>query len=206
MVVAKNKFYAVKNGRNVGIYNTWDECRNEVINFKGAVYKSFSSYQDAVTFISGEREEEKTCDDKLVAYVDGSYNINTCEFSYGIVAFYRGEKMCFNKKFDNKDFASMRNVAGEIEGAKTIMNYCIQNKVPALDIYYDYIGIENWALGKWKTNKVGTIMYKEFYDSIKDELCVKFIKVEAHSNNKYNDEADRLAKEALGMVTIRDVR
>ena len=42
--------------------------------------------------------------------------------------------------------------------------------------------------------KKGTKEYKKFYDSIKDKLNIKFVKVKAHSGDKYNEEADRLAK------------
>lgn len=48
-----------------------------------------------------------------------------------------------------------------------------------------------------KTNKPGTRAYKEFYDSIKDRLDVRFIKVLAHSGVEYNEEADSLAKKEL---------
>ena len=34
---------------------------------------------------------------------------------------------------------------------------------------------------------------------MKDKLHVRFIKVKGHSNDKYNDMADMLAKEALGL-------
>ncbi|ORX84677.1 hypothetical protein BCR32DRAFT_325832 [Anaeromyces robustus] len=93
--------------------------------------------------------------------------------------------------------AKMRNVAGEIEGSKKAMNFCIKNHIPEVDIYYDYAGIENWARGIWKTNKKGTIEYKEFYNQVKKNLKINFMKVKAHSNNKYNDIADKLAKKAL---------
>ncbi len=63
-------------------------------------------------------------------------------------------------------------------------------------------GIEKWAKGEWKTNKYGTQKYKEYYDSIKDILKVEFIKVKAHSGgDKYNEEADKLAKASLGIET-----
>ena len=61
------------------------------------------------------------------------------------------------------------------------------------------MGIEKWAVGEWKTNKEGTKEYKEYYDSIKDKLKVVFVKIKAHAGNKYNEEADRLAKKALGI-------
>ena len=49
----------------------------------------------------------------------------------------------------------------------------------------------------WKANKEGTKLYRDFYNSISKKLKVDFIKVKAHSGDKYNEEADKLAKEAL---------
>ena len=31
------KYYAVKNGKVPGIYNTWDECKENIHGFKGAI-------------------------------------------------------------------------------------------------------------------------------------------------------------------------
>ena len=47
------KYYAVRIGRNPGIYHTWDECKRETMGFKGASFKKFSSLEDA-------RSEEHT--------------------------------------------------------------------------------------------------------------------------------------------------
>ena len=41
------KFYAVKNGYHIGIFNTWDECKKEVLGYSGAEFKSFLSRRDA---------------------------------------------------------------------------------------------------------------------------------------------------------------
>ena len=62
-----------------------------------------------------------------------------------------------------------------------------------------YQGIEKWCTGDWKTTKPGTTKYKEYYDSIKARLDVRFVKVKGHSGDKYNDRADKLAKTALGI-------
>ena len=35
------KYYAVKNGRQTGIFESWAECEEQVKGFSGAVYKSF---------------------------------------------------------------------------------------------------------------------------------------------------------------------
>lgn len=37
------KFYTVWKGRNPGVYHTWEECRQQISQFPGAKYKSFSS-------------------------------------------------------------------------------------------------------------------------------------------------------------------
>lgn len=46
-----SSYYAVKIGKNPGIYRTWDECNREVTGFKGAKYKKFSSEREALEFI-----------------------------------------------------------------------------------------------------------------------------------------------------------
>ena len=67
-----------------------------------------------------------------------------------------------------------------------------------MDIYYDYEGIAAWAQGRWKTNREGTAAYKAFFDAVKEKIDVRFVKVKGHSGDKYNDRADRLAKDAVG--------
>ena len=82
------KFYAVKKGFKTGIFENWDECKKQINGFSGAVYKSFKTFDEAQKFLGvGEGEEQKNSVDEadLIAYVDGSYNINTREFSYGMV-------------------------------------------------------------------------------------------------------------------------
>lgn len=43
----KPKFYVVWIGKVPGIYNTWEECKEQVHGVKGAVYKSFESHKEA---------------------------------------------------------------------------------------------------------------------------------------------------------------
>ena len=198
------KFYAVRNGYHTGIYNTWEECRNEVSGYSGAEYKSFQSLKDAEEYL-GINSQISLFDESIpqkntaVAYVDGSYNIKTKIFGCGVVIFYDGEDTTFSKSFSDPEMASMRNVAGEIEGAKLAMQYCLDNNIDELDIYYDYEGIEKWCSGAWKTNKSGTVAYKQFYTEVIKNVKVNFIKVKGHSGDKYNDMADRLAKDAVGI-------
>ncbi len=199
------KYYAVRSGYHTGIFNTWEKCRKEVSGYSKAEYKSFTSIEAAKKYLGIHEQISLFNDDTpkgstAVAYVDGSYNIQERRFGCGVVIFYGGKEFTFRRAFDNSSLTQMRNVAGEIEGAKLAMQWCIDNNIEEIDIYYDYEGIEKWCTGEWKTNKDGTIAYKKFYDSIKNNLKVSFNKVKGHSGNHFNDMADTLAKQAVGLI------
>jgi hypothetical protein len=48
------KFYAVRKGRNVGVYNTWEECKMQVEGVANE-YKSFGSFEEAKAYVLGRR-------------------------------------------------------------------------------------------------------------------------------------------------------
>lgn len=218
------KYYVVKKGRVPGIYFTWADCQKNINGFSGAIYKGFATIEEAEAFVNGnntadgdyesvrlgqtEKNPQNVADttietnteDTAIAYVDGSYNIATREYSYGAVIFYQGKEQHFSKKFSNPERATMRNVAGEIEGSMWAMKYCVEEKIPQLMLYYDYEGIERWCTGDWKANKEGTIAYRDFYKEISKQVKVRFVKVKGHSGDKYNDLADMLAKQAVGLA------
>jgi viroplasmin and RNaseH domain-containing protein len=45
--LSNKKVYAVRNGKKTGVFNTWDECKEQVNGFKGAEYKSFKTLEEA---------------------------------------------------------------------------------------------------------------------------------------------------------------
>lgn len=198
--MGKKKFYAVKTGRKPGIYLSWDACKAQITGFSGAVYKGFETEDEARLFLSDSRIEKELSEDALVAYVDGSYNVATKEFSYGMVLLEAGKviaKEC--KKSNDASLAAMRNVAGEIKGAEAAMRYAKEHDRKELVIYHDYEGIAKWCLGEWKANKEGTKAYKAFYDAVSRQIQITFVKVKGHSGDTYNEMADQLAKQALGL-------
>ena len=96
-----------------------------------------------------------------------------------------------------EDGVKMRNVAGELLGAVTAMRYALKKGYKKIIIHHDYEGIGKWALGQWKANLLSTQKYKEFYDSVKENIEIEFVKVAAHTGVIYNEMADKLAKEAF---------
>lgn len=199
------KYYAVKIGKTPGVYETWADCERQINGVSGAVYKGFRTKEEAVTFI-GEKNlrQEIQVKTQAVAYVDGSYDSMTNEFSYGVVFFYEGKELYFSKKYADSDLAEMNNVAGEIKGAEAAIKYCLENNISSVTIYHDYEGIAKWCNGDWTAKKAGTIAYVNFYKEASTKVLVRFVKVKGHSGNKYNELADRLAKMALGIECAED--
>ncbi|VDO50515.1 unnamed protein product [Haemonchus placei] len=53
--MAKGGYYAVANGRKVGIFGSWDECRAQVNGYPQARYKKFVTVSEALAFIDNYR-------------------------------------------------------------------------------------------------------------------------------------------------------
>lgn len=43
----KKKYYTVWKGHHPGVFESWDDCKAQIKDFKGAVYKSFDSFDAA---------------------------------------------------------------------------------------------------------------------------------------------------------------
>ena len=191
------KYYAVRKGRNTGIYRTWDECKSQVFQYSGAEYKSFTTEQEALEYIG--RLKNNDVQSESYAYVDGSFNIVTGVYGYGGFLVTKGERHVISGSGNDPQMASMRNVAGEVLGSMAAVKEAVAMGLTDLTIYYDYMGIEMWATGAWKRNKQGTIAYYDFIQSVNDKISLHFVKVKGHSGVEGNEEADRLARLAAGV-------
>lgn len=54
-----NKFYAVRKGKTVGVFHSWDECKAQVDGFPGAEYKSFKSDCEAQEYLKSNSSERE---------------------------------------------------------------------------------------------------------------------------------------------------
>ncbi len=57
--MAKKKFYVVWEGHKKGIFTSWDVCKKQIDNFKGAKYKAFVSKNEAEEAFKRKYEDYK---------------------------------------------------------------------------------------------------------------------------------------------------
>ena len=205
MATNKKKFYAVKVGKTPGIYESWAECEPLIKGFAGAEYKSFSTKAEAECYLTGVTQtaalEELPPEGVLYAYVDGSFNIESGFYGYGVVLIFPDGHTEEQYGGDKKEsVATMRNVAGELKGAMLAMQYAVNHGFSQVKIFHDYEGIAKWAKGEWKTNLDATAAYREFAWMIQSKITVDFQKVDAHTGVFYNERADILAKQGAGIT------
>lgn len=142
---------------------------------------------------------------KVTAYVDGSYDKNTGIYGYGVVLLNESgtdvDEM-LNGFGEDKD--GVWNVAGEIEGTMKAIEYAKRKGFDAIHICYDYEGIEAWPTLKWKAKKDITKQYVSFIKEYSKHINITFEKVEAHTGVKFNEAADKLAKDGVkkGIATL----
>lgn len=63
--MSASKYYVVWKGRKPGIYNNWDDCKEQVAGFEEARYKSFKTLAEAETaFKSGKMPQPRNLSSK----------------------------------------------------------------------------------------------------------------------------------------------
>lgn len=234
-----NKYYAVKVGKKPGIYKTWDECKEQVNKFPGAIYKSFKTLEEAEKFSGVKTSFNENKNNKLnnsakkadikkegdlkpirssanvkyfekyiepetikddfdfIAFVDGSYDSVSKTFGSGIAVLDLENDTIEEFKVAGNDKWDQWNIVGEIEASKFAIKLGYEKELKKICIYHDLKNIALWASGSWQAKNEYTQDYVRYVEKYSENMKITFIKVKGHSCNKYNDIADRLAREAI---------
>ena len=113
------KFYAVKEGRIPGVYTSWPDCQKQTNGYSGAVFKSFSSREEALNFISPSPKETKNSKEDIV-YCDGGHNSQTGKDAWGSVVDKDGYDLVSKNKHLLTDFI-LRDEILPLKGKRTII-------------------------------------------------------------------------------------
>ena len=215
-------FYAVANGKQTGIFNTWAECKANTDGFKGARFKKFNTKEEAEKFIS-----EYSCTPKQIipalqetefvpdyyVYTDGSCSNNGRLGAVAGIGIYFGENDVRNvseriagKQTNNTaELGAIlhvyRIIEGDILAGKNIgvvsdSEYAIR----CVTSYGKRCEIEGW-----KKDMPNKELVKKVYELYRDKPNVRFTHVMAHTgftdaHSIGNDGADRLANAAVGFL------
>lgn len=202
------KYYAIKKGENLRtgesvsniIVTSWSECLTYVKGVKGAIYKSFPSESEAKAYLDSgnalKKGEDKYPEDIPHIYVDGSYNISTERFGYGVVVVLQDEVIHADFGGGQDKECNQRQVNGELRAAVEGIKYSIGMGYDHVVLFYDYAGVCNHATGSWERNNALSSQYYELMQGFMKDSKIKitFVKVDSHTDDLYNDVADELAK------------
>ena len=206
--MAKKSYYAVRKGSVIGIFENWADCQAATSGYSNAEFKKFETKEEAEKYLNGENspdiseiediEEISLEPTEIVAYVDGSYDDRLKKYAFGCVILTpSGETIKESGNGNAAASLAIRNIAGEMLGAMYAVKWAINNNYSKIEIRYDYEGIEKWVSGEWKAKNELAQKYAASMQEWSKTIQISFLKVAAHSNNKYNDMADSLAKRAL---------
>lgn len=188
-------YYAVKVGRKPGIYNSWDETREQVEGFSGAIYRKFTKFEDACNFMEGINVVTSSAKPEYpTAYVDGSY---TGTYPAAGIYIEKTDNTTYEFSFLISKFQEHYHIAGELFAAIYALYWAHKNGLKGLNIVHDYEGVSKFAKGEWKPRNTLTQLYKLLYDKLSSSLDVNFVRVPSHSGIKGNERADYLARKAV---------
>lgn len=208
--VVMPKYYAVKIGRNPGMYRSWSECKLQTDGFSGAVYKSFKTRTDAETFLGKSKSRESPSDSTILEiFTDGSHRKHdaSSNMGYGILFRYNNSEFGLSRHplslEDLNDtfgghFESVSNPTMEFAAVAHALQLANQHFPEAKQIHitYDYIGSKNWITGRWKCRKphiknIHRFVQKEL--EILGDTPVIWTHVKSHTGHRENEMADLLA-------------
>ena len=209
--MAKKKIYAVRKGHKTGLFNTWAECQKATAGYSGAEFKSFTDKEEAIAFlemktvktVSGDKDKEaagivEVPENMVIAYVDGSFEKSIGRYAFGCVILTPdGQEIRRSGSGSDPAGVAIRNVAGEMLGAMNAVKWARENDYPAVEIRYDYEGVEKWVTGVWRAKTPLTSKYAAHMQEAGNKIRISFCKIAAHTGNHYNEEADQLAKSVL---------
>ena len=129
----------------------------------------------------------------LCAYVDGSFYRE--RIGWGLVLVEDG--LILEEKSGVCDLSpeeGSRQIAGEVQSVLEAVEYALDKGILSITIYYDYIGLEKWATGQWKAQSAIGQYYKA--KMMQYKISITWKKVKAHTGNRFNELADKLAKKS----------
>lgn len=218
--------YAVAKGHNIGIYLFWNDCKEQVLGYKGAIYKRFDNEEDAENYILNCNSSESTIHENIYfkynnedtdyyVYTDGSCANNGKVNSISGIGIYFNEndirnvsKICNEPKYKctnnnaelNAILEAYKIIKDDLKNNKicivTDSEYCIKCATSYGEKCYQ---------SNWSKNIPNKDLVNQLYYIYKNEANLKLFHIKSHTN--FNDIhsignacADKLAYSAIKKI------
>lgn len=217
-------YYAVANGRTIGICMSWTDCKSSVNGYKNALYKKFDKKEEADEYIQANKRKYSNDiinnpipnimvdDPDYYVYTDGACSNNgkpTAEAGIGIF-FGINDIRNVSKKIKGKQTNNIAELTAIIETYYIIENDIINGKNVAIvsDSEYAIKCVSSYgekcSNQGWDVNIPNKEFVKTAYELYKNKKNIQFIHIKAHTSNTDihstgNDNADKLANAAIGL-------
>ena len=203
-----HKYYAVKQGLTPNvIYTDWETTKKQITNFKGAVYKSFKTREEAEMYLENKNVIKVIDHINVLVYTDGScidniggygvciiqnpmvdVTLNTCQTYHGKVPY----TPCTN------NIAELYAIYIALKQLKKHDKILIKSDSKySIDALTKYI--TNWKRNGFMTAKKEPVKNKALLLEIDALLttftCIQFEHVYGHNNEYYNEQVDKLANQ-----------
>ncbi len=190
--MAKKKYYVVWDGRETGVYSSWEACKEQVSGYPGAVYKSFNSeelaneafYDDSKEHVGNKKKKPQLTAEQIKKYGEPilqSISVDGASSSRGGMSEYRGV-FTHNAKeiFRKGPFPEGTNNLMEFLALVHALSICKQEGI-TLPIYSDSRTAISWVRKKEiKTTKQRTKNNEELFALI--DRALKWLKANDYKN------------------------
>ena len=211
-------FYAVANGRTIGIFLNWNECNRSVKGYKNALFKKFDTREEANQYII-THSHDVVLDTAQIndiipdycIYTDGACSNNGKNNAVAGIGIFFGinDERNISKRIGGKQTNNTAELSAIIETYPIIeCDISIGKKIAIIsDSEYAIKCVSSYGEKcynkNWNVDIPNKELVKTAYEMYKDTRNIQFIHIKAHTNNNDmhsigNKNADKLANLAIG--------
>jgi ribonuclease HI len=205
-------FYAVANGRTIGVFSNWNDCNNSVNGYSNALYKKFDTKEEADKFILNSNDNNVAFNPEYYVYTDGACSNNGKDNALAGIGIFFGinDNRNISKKLNGKQTNNTAELTAIIETYYIIENDILNGKNVAIISDSEYAircvssyGEKCYKKG-WNLDIPNKELVKTAFEIYKDKLNIQFIHIKSHKYNTDihsigNYNADKLANIAIGL-------
>ncbi|XP_075221758.1 uncharacterized protein LOC142324724 [Lycorma delicatula] len=127
-IIFKMPCYAVAKGKKIGVYDSWEKCKEQIQGFRGARYKKFNTHKEAEDFINEVNDKNVISKSKTI---DASSTESNADIDFSIKKVIPDLKFNYFSSVESK-YADKAFPITKVSPSNTIMND-LSNRISVLE-------------------------------------------------------------------------